>query len=304
MLNIQSQRNANVFQTLLIAFKETERKRERILGLHHLYEEMEKHKIQIVRDDKIPSLRDKAGDFLTGVLLLTDREELLKEAWQQRIAAAGYEEVGKPLKFCSNSCYILQRLDEIDFSDLEKIYKRCHEEPLEITETKNLRIREICREDAENLYNMGLDKDIKKSVFTCCNSIEEQKIWIRDYIKNVYPFYNYGVWIMEEKCTNEFVGQISLIEKEENAKNYLELGYAIIKEKRRLGYAFEGSKGVIKYALEELENGLLTEFRIYMRPDNIASKRTALKLGFTQTESIHEKLNCYIWMGGIYYNSN
>ena len=66
-----------------------------------------------------------------------------------------------------------------------------------------------------------------------------------------------------------------------------ELGYSVVPDHRRRGYAIEGARALMDWAASE--HGV-TSFFVSIAPDNVASLALAAKLGFVQVgEQIDEE---------------
>lgn len=91
-----------------------------------------------------------------------------------------------------------------------------------------------------------------------------------------------GKWIWNAiflKSSNQFIGQVSIYNIEEDSKD-CELGYFITVDETKKGYATETLNAIVKYCFEGLGR---KSVRLRIKPDNIASKRVAEKVGFRQT---------------------
>ena len=161
---------------------------------------------------------------------------------------------------------------------LEMVHARCRQLPVEIARTERLPIREAVPEDAAALVELYKDEDFRLNLEPIRETAEEEAESIRAYIRYVYGFYGYGMWVVTD-LSGRIIGRVGL---ECNAgEEGLELGYAIAKERRGRGLAEEACRAVLNYARERLD-----EDRIYarIRPDNEASMKLASKLGIRIVE--------------------
>ena len=113
-------------------------------------------------------------------------------------------------------------------------------------------------------------------------------MYIRDYIKNQYGFYDYGVWTVIEKEGGKIIGRAGLSVRpgEEDP----ELGFLIGVPWQGKGYATEICKAIIAYAQEEMEaKGVIA----YVQPDNKASIRVCEKVGMIVGGKSHETNGMY-----------
>ena len=80
---------------------------------------------------------------------------------------------------------------------------------------------------------------------------QQEEEYTRDYIKNIYHFYGYGMWLIVLKESGEVIGRAGLEYKE--GLEGLELGFMLGKEYQHEGYAFEACRAILDYARVELE---------------------------------------------------
>jgi len=88
-----------------------------------------------------------------------------------------------------------------------------------------------------------------------------------------------GKWVWNgifDKKTMDLLGQVSIYNFEESNKS-CELGYFITADQMSKGYATEAVKAIINYCFFKLLRSMIL---LRIKPDNIASKRVAQKLGF------------------------
>lgn len=91
-----------------------------------------------------------------------------------------------------------------------------------------------------------------------------------------------GKWVWNgifEKETNAFLGQITIYNIEKNLLT-CELGYFITVDEMGKGYGTEALEAITQYCFQELD---IQRIRLRIKPDNLASKRLAEKLGFQKT---------------------
>jgi RimJ/RimL family protein N-acetyltransferase len=91
----------------------------------------------------------------------------------------------------------------------------------------------------------------------------------------------YGMWAVELRDTGEFVGRIGLHRPE--GWPDLELGWMLMPDQRRHGYATEGARAARDFAFDELSAQRLVSL---IRIDNGASERIARRLGGRQATTI------------------
>ncbi len=174
--------------------------------------------------------------------------------------------------------YLVEDLEEIDFSYIERIYNRFKGIAWKIMKTDRLSIEEITIKDVPRLKELYADKEITKYMEDLY-PLEEEIEYTKKYIKNIYEFYGYGMWLMKLKATGEIIGRVGIESKD--GFDGLELGFMVGKNYQHKGYAYEACKACIAYGVNELENH---EFRAMVHKENEASKRLCKKLGFKEMD--------------------
>lgn len=224
------------------------------------------------------------------VLFLTGNQSVIFFANSMKIPVVGFETADIKLKDVS---YILQAIEEDCQDFLQKVYNRYYHLPVFVLETKHCYIREMLEADTENLYQLYHFPDVQTEVFESSFNKEELKQFVKSYRDFRYPFYNYGMWIVEQKGTRAFIGEIGIEEDshEQTEKFCLEAGYAICPQMRRKGYAKEVLQAVIQFAREAKEEFGFEGINCYIDEKNIPSIKTAKRCGFTEqsTEGIFMK---------------
>lgn len=166
---------------------------------------------------------------------------------------------------------------------LIKVYQRLNNIPWLILETKRTVIREMTVEDVPEFYRIYSCKDITKYMDNLFENIEDEIIYTKNYIKNIYGFYGYGLWTVVDKETGHVIGRAGLSNVE--GYPYPDLGFVIDKEYQKCGIATEVCNAIIDYAKNELEFDTI-EARV--QPDNIISQNLLKKLGFSISCKPHQ----------------
>lgn len=220
------------------------------------------------------------------LLILTEKQETLDLANRMHIPVVGLET--EDSFHLTGTPYILQGIDAESVRFLERVYQRYYDLPVVIIETEHLFIREIKKSDTEDLFRLYHCKDVQKEVDQAKLNREELIVFIESYCRVRYPFYDYGMWVIEEKQTGCFVGEAGIEEdthfiwKEKGI--CLEAGYAILPEFRKRGYAVEALTGILSYVKEKRKQYLWKRLSCYIRPENAASIRTAERCGLRKEE--------------------
>ncbi|MCR5784374.1 MAG: GNAT family N-acetyltransferase [Eubacterium sp.] len=140
----------------------------------------------------------------------------------------------------------------------------------------------------DELYKIYNKPEIASSIEPLYERPKEEE-YLRAYKKNMYGFFGYGMWVIEEKATKKIIGRIGFDNREVNGEMTPELGYVIDPDWQRQGIAYECGKAALFYMSEELG---ISHINCVMPEDNIASINIAKKLGFEYVNSI-EKFKLY-----------
>jgi RimJ/RimL family protein N-acetyltransferase len=112
---------------------------------------------------------------------------------------------------------------------------------------------------------------------------KKEEEFTRNYIKNMYGFFGYGLWLVILKADGRIVGRAGIEHREINGETVQELGYLIGKPWQHMGYAKEACLAIIEYCVEELGIGQLY---LCSHKENIPSLSLAEKLGFSCIDEI------------------
>jgi RimJ/RimL family protein N-acetyltransferase len=97
--------------------------------------------------------------------------------------------------------------------------------------------------------------------------------WIEWQERN-YAEHDFGLWVIETH-EGEFVGDCGLTMQDVEGTPHVEVGYHLLTEQRRLGYATEAARSVRDLAAARGVEHLVA----IIRPENTASQGVALNLG-------------------------
>jgi RimJ/RimL family protein N-acetyltransferase len=172
---------------------------------------------------------------------------------------------------------------EMDPAFLERDAQRKAGQPVKIAETERLLLRESILSDTPIFYENRARTGGNREVMQMQPSLSEEMEFMDAYIRNAYAFYDYGLWTVLEKESGRIIGRAGL-QPSEILKDAVELGYMIIPNYQHRGYAVECGLAILQYAHEVLD---MEEIHLLTDDWNEASIRTAERLGFQKTESIH-----------------
>ena len=134
----------------------------------------------------------------------------------------------------------------------------------------------MCPADIDAIYELynGNDLTYMEGLY---DDRDRELEYIKDYQKYIYNFYDFGIWLFEEKATGQIVGRGGVEQKVyEDGTEGLELGYIVRKDKQRQGFAYEGLCGIILYLREHFD---ISNIRVSIHRDNKPSIELAKKLG-------------------------
>lgn len=178
--------------------------------------------------------------------------------------------------------YIVEELSQVDEDYFNLVFMRFHNLPLKIMETERTFIREMTIDDLPAMYELYSGENVKKWT-EALYEYEEEKKFTLAYIDGMYDFYGYGLWLVFEKVTGKLIGRAGISHRTIDEESCNELGYLIDDRYQRQGYGYEVCVAILNYAKNKL--GMI-EMYLCTEPENIASIRLAVKLGFTQKARI------------------
>ena len=142
-------------------------------------------------------------------------------------------------------------------------------------------MRETVPEDADAFFGIYSAPGMTLYNDALSPEIEHERQYIRDYIGKVYRFYNFGVWTILKKDSDEIIGRAGFSFRE--GFEGPERGYVIGRPWQGQGYATEVCRAILKYGFEELG---FDEMHAFVRPENEASMRLCRKLGMRCEEPV------------------
>lgn len=145
-----------------------------------------------------------------------------------------------------------------------------------ILETERLYLREMNQSDFESLCKILQDEDTMYAYEGAFN-VDEVQEWLDRQIFR-YQEWNFGLWAVILKETNQMIGQCGLTMQPWKDENVLEIGYLFERTYWHKGYAIEAAKACKKYAFEILK---ADEVCSIIRDTNIASQKVAIRNGMT-----------------------
>ena len=146
--------------------------------------------------------------------------------------------------------------------------------PVEIARTDQRLIRETIDSDISELYRIGTDQAVRKYIAPMQPTLEEEIVYTKAYVRQMYAFYDFGLWTMLEKDAygqERVIGRAGLFPSERLA-GQIEMGYMIAPECQGNGYGKEAAETVLRYAFNVLD---LEEVHLFAEKENKASVKLA-----------------------------
>lgn len=172
--------------------------------------------------------------------------------------------------------FLLGGLEGVTFTYLNRIYQRHHNIPWTILETKRTIIREMTVDDVEKLYEIYEEESITKYTDKLFADPEEEKAYTKEYIRTVYRFMEFGMWIIEDKQNRgRVIGRAGFAVRD--GYDTPEIGYIVRREEQGKGIATEVCEAILAYGGEQLG---FDEVRLIMDEQNEASLHLGKRLGF------------------------
>lgn len=159
--------------------------------------------------------------------------------------------------------------EEVSEDYLKLVVARFNDVPLKLIETDRLVIRELCARDSAPLAEI-LSEDSSSFFSETFASKEDARDALKSYAPMTYDIYGYGIYGV---CLDgRLIGTCGFTPRENGD---IELGYAIDKRYRKMGYGFEACKALIEYAKNNIEYNRII---INTAADNEAGRALKKKL--------------------------
>ena len=143
-----------------------------------------------------------------------------------------------------------------------------------ILETERLILREYTMNDFDDLYEILSDAETMKH-YPAPYDEKGTRRWLNWSLEN-YQTYGFGLWAVELKETNRFIGDCGITMQNIDGKMLPEIGYHIHKSLWRQGYAKEAASAVRDWLFRNTD---FESVYSYMTHTNVASYSTAASIG-------------------------
>ena len=225
------------------------------------------------------STSDVKGDFL----YITDTPEhfdILK-LWGYYVVAIIHD-YNKNVTF-RNVSYLIEGLEGLEYNYLDKVYRRMSGIPWDILETERLYVRESTVKDVDDFYRIYKEPSITYYMEDLFEQPDMERIYMKNYIKRIYGFYEYGMWSVILKETGEIVGRAGLSVRD--GYDLPELGFLIEVAQQGKGLATEVCRAILDYARDELQ---MDGVQALVCAANVPSLALLRGLGFIFRENVTE----------------
>lgn len=140
-------------------------------------------------------------------------------------------------------------------------------------ETERLILRPMTKDDVEDVFKMRRDDEIMRYIRETVVSRREAEDWIK-MISSRWAKDKIGFCAVIEKESGKFAGWCGLWQLKESRE--IEVGYAIVKDFWRKGFASEAANAFLEYGFNELN---FEKIVAVARPENAGSRGVMEKIG-------------------------
>lgn len=174
------------------------------------------------------------------------------------------------ITYCVEGCP-----EEVPEDYLRRVWQRHRGLPWHILDTERLTLREMTEADLDALYEIQGGEESSGFMDRLETDRHRQLIKMKEYIRSMYGFYGYGIWMAVLKESGQAIGRVGLQIREGCEEP--ELGFAIAPGFRGRGFAYEACRAALDYAFEKLD---FSAVRAVAHRGNKASLGLCEKLGF------------------------
>jgi ribosomal-protein-alanine N-acetyltransferase len=162
-------------------------------------------------------------------------------------------------------------------------------------ETPRLYIRQLLPTDEQGMFELDSDKEVHKYVGQHPVTTIEESREVIGIIRQQYEQYGIGRWAVLKKDTDEFIGWTGYKFMKgplNNHSSFYDFGYRFKSAHWRQGYATESALAALKYGIEVLG---LKDIYAMTDIDNIGSRKTLEKVGFSYIETFNYDDHAHPW---------
>lgn len=227
-------------------------------------------------------------DGTENMLFVADRKETLGELKRRGYFVIAFLHEYNSGEDLSAAAYAVSDAGELAAEDIRRIYLRLKGEPWLLLETARCRIRETTVADVDSFYRIYAEPSITYYMENLFEDIEDERQYTREYIRQVYGFYGYGLWSVIHKESGDVIGRAGLSWRE--GFDIPELGFVIAVPYQGRGYACEVCTAILQYGKEELQ---FDTVQALIEKENLASVSLCRKLGFFLKDEVADRGKTY-----------
>jgi len=151
-----------------------------------------------------------------------------------------------------------------------------------IVETERLRLRGHTLDDFAHTRALWANAAVMQHMGGKPQTLEESWARLLRYVGH-WPLLGFGYWLVEERETGEFVGEVGFADFKRDIEPALgpipELGWVLAPAKQGNGYATEAAQAALGWARKHFGSG---SFACIINPENLPSIKVARKCGFEE----------------------
>lgn len=194
-----------------------------------------------------------------------------------------------------NASYLIEGMEGLEYNYLDKVYRRMAGIPWDILETERLYVRESTVKDVDDFYRIYREPSITYYMEDLFEQPDMERMYMKNYIKRVYGFYEYGMWTVILKETGQIIGRAGLSVRD--GYDLPELGFVIEVAQQGKGLAREVCRAILGYAREELQ---MDGVQALVCEANVPSLTLLEGLGFIYQENVNEGGQEYqLWINDL-----
>lgn len=222
-------------------------------------------------------------------LYITDHPEIIRQLLEEGASVLLWLHEGNCQQDLSFAPYAIEEIEEMDLMYAERIFQRFQKLPWQIAETQRCRIREMTEEDLDAVYEVYAGSSITRYMEGLYEDREKELEFTRSYLQNAYTFFGYGTWVIVRKRDEKIIGRVGFNLRDGYEEP--ELGFVIMEEEQRKGYALECCMAVLEVGRQEYE---FETVQALVKEENTASVSLCRKLGFEWQDKVRENGEEYL----------
>lgn len=254
-----------------------------VLDLDTRYMEQNREFLQRLKKKYVLEPGDTAVLTPEDTVVLTDKECCARQ-WEA-YAVIGIEHAAS----INYVPFIMENLEDLTDNDIRLAYARKFMVPCVIGKNGQFTLREAALEDISELKHIYDNAETVKYIPGMEDEASE-KDKLLSYIRYMYGYYGYGLWVMQDNVTGTLIGRAGIEHRELDGERCYELAYLVREEYRRKGYGYQAARMVLEFAKQYGIKQIIT----YIHEKNIPSIRLSEKLGFSGWKVITDGMEKYI----------